>query len=99
MYFPKLKELFKNIQMLDDKIKQRAKDALAGSISYTEGKKEGLSGKLKGVLHALPFIASVESEIGTELEQYAEKTLEGEKLYNFERMDVLKERMRNRRSS
>jgi hypothetical protein len=49
-----------SLKGIDAKTKSRANQALAMKVSYVESKKEGLSGRIKGVISLIPAIIRLE---------------------------------------
>ncbi len=79
------------------KVKKLSKAALeryrqysAQEISYTEGRKDTLLGKIKSTLSWIPALASTEVEVGGELQTYVETAL-SEKIYNDDRIAAIAE--------
>jgi hypothetical protein len=79
------------------KVKKLSKAALekyrkysALEISYTEGRKDTLIGKIKNTLSWIPGLASTEAEVGGELQTYVETAL-SEKVYNDDRIAAIAE--------
>ncbi len=68
--------------------KETYRKYLADEISYKEGKKLSVLGRIKSKFTWIPWIASAEAEIGADLQKYTETAL-GEGLYNTERIECI----------
>lgn len=73
---------------LDKDVKQEAKEALSTSRSYVEGRKSGISGRIRGAFSIIPFIAKVDAQVGTEIQSYTETAL-AEETFNTERIGAI----------
>jgi hypothetical protein len=60
----------------------------AQEISYTEGRKDTLVGKIKSALSWIPGLASTEVEVSGEMETYVETAL-SEQIYNTDRIAAI----------
>jgi hypothetical protein len=73
---------------IDEKARTRAREALAMKVGYIESKKQGLTGRIKGVVSLIPAIIGIESEVSSELETFTSTSLE-KKVYNTERLNCI----------
>lgn len=73
---------------LDKDVKQEAKEALSTSRSYVDGRKSGLSGRIRGAFSIIPFIAKVDAEVGAEIKTYTETAL-SQQTFNTERIGAI----------
>lgn len=75
---------------LDTELRKQAQNLMAAKVSYLEGRKGGVSGKIKAALSFLPGIVSVKSEVGADIQEYTERALEEER-YNTDRVECINE--------
>jgi hypothetical protein len=80
----------RKVAKISKKDQERYRKYLAQEVSYTEGRKDTLLGKIKSALSWIPALASTEFEVGGELETYVESALK-EKVYNVDRIAAIRD--------
>ncbi|MGP8057820.1 MAG: hypothetical protein ACLP9K_09505 [Nitrososphaerales archaeon] len=78
----------KSFKGIDEKARAKAREALSMKIGYVESRKQGLTGRIKGVVSLIPAIIGIESEVTSDLETFTSTSLD-RKVYNTERLNCI----------
>lgn len=73
---------------LNSTAKKEAKEALSLTRSYVESQKSGIRGRIRGAFSIIPFIAKVDAEVGSDIENYTQTSLT-DKTFNTERIGAI----------